>query len=279
MKSNDELILELEKKIAKKYKGLKSVSMAKIDDFTKDFDKLNQLYQEKVKNGEISEKEYRKWLKKQYTTSPWVKALVVALAIEITKANVESATIISTAMPTAYVLGHNLWAVSLSKKVKYAKIHILDVDAVSKIMKGEQLLPKPKIDIPKDRLWNQRKMRSALMQSALRGEGIPDLTKRLENVTDMNRTSAVRNARTMMMHAHNKGKYDAGLEAIKKGIRIDKEWQAHIDSRTRDSHRKINGEIVPFDKPFSNGLIFPQDFNGKPEEVYNCRCTFGYVIK
>lgn len=278
-KSNDELILELEKKIATEYKGLKSSTRSKIADLTKDYEKLNQLYQKQVKDGKMSEKDYKKWKKKELTTTPWVKAMVVALAIDITATNVRSSKIIEKAMTQTYVLGHNLWAVAFNKSVPYAKLHILDVNAVSKIMQGEQLLPKPKINIPKDRLWNQRKMRSALMQSALTGEGVPELTKRLEGVTDMNRTSAIRNARTMMMHAHNRGKYDAGLEAIEQGIEMDKMWQAHIDSRTRMSHREINGEVVPFDEPFSNGLMFPQDFDGEPAEVYNCRCTLGYVIK
>jgi hypothetical protein len=32
------------------------------------------------------------------------------------------------------------------------------------------------------------------------------------------------------------------------------------------------------DKPFSNGLMFPGDWRGRPEEVYNCRCTLGAEI-
>lgn len=47
----------------------------------------------------------------------------------------------------------------------------------------------------------------------------------------------------------------------------------------RENHREMDGEEVPFDETFSNGLKYPRDpaaFD-KPEEVINCGCTWVLV--
>ena len=48
---------------------------------------------------------------------------------------------------------------------------------------------------------------------------------------------------------------------------------ATVDDRTRPSHVDLDGERVPVGEKFSNGLRYPADPDGDPEEVYNCRCT------
>jgi uncharacterized protein with gpF-like domain len=53
---------------------------------------------------------------------------------------------------------------------------------------------------------------------------------------------------------------------------------ATLDSRTRDSHRLMDGETVGVNEEFSNGLMYPGDPSGDPSEVYNCRCTVVSVV-
>lgn len=57
---------------------------------------------------------------------------------------------------------------------------------------------------------------------------------------------------------------DVGIE--------QKEWVANIDAYTRESHEEMNGEVVPLNEPFSNGLMYPGD-DGEPEDTINCRCS------
>lgn len=69
----------------------------------------------------------------------------------------------------------------------------------------------------------------------------------------------------------------------------DKEWIAANDHRTRDSHRKMDGEMIDSDLDFQVPLIKkgvqigvdimsgPGDPNGHAENVINCRCTLAYV--
>jgi hypothetical protein len=45
---------------------------------------------------------------------------------------------------------------------------------------------------------------------------------------------------------------------------------------TRHSHLEAaqrSAQGIPLDEAFSNGLMYPGDENGPPEEVINCRCT------
>ena len=66
---------------------------------------------------------------------------------------------------------------------------------------------------------------------------------------------------------------DAQHAAKAKGADIVKQWDATLDGRTRDSHRRVDGEIRELDEKFSNGLMFPGDPSGSAAEVINCRCT------
>lgn len=52
-------------------------------------------------------------------------------------------------------------------------------------------------------------------------------------------------------------------------------------SRTRKSHRKVNGDVQPLDKKFKVGdswLMYPGDPSGEAKEIVNCRCTMQSVM-
>ena len=67
--------------------------------------------------------------------------------------------------------------------------------------------------------------------------------------------------------------YEAQKEAKNAGCSIVKQWDATMDSRTRKSHARVDGEIKELEEKFSNGLMFPGDPNGQASEVINCRCV------
>jgi hypothetical protein len=57
------------------------------------------------------------------------------------------------------------------------------------------------------------------------------------------------------------------------------EWITANDEKVRDTH-VLCGKDAPvnFGDVFSNGLKYPRDQGGPPEEVINCRCSFVAVI-
>ena len=56
-------------------------------------------------------------------------------------------------------------------------------------------------------------------------------------------------------------------------------WISSRDSRVRDTHRSLDGDVVDYGKTFSNGLKYPHDPNGSAGEVINCRCTWEPVYR
>lgn len=58
-----------------------------------------------------------------------------------------------------------------------------------------------------------------------------------------------------------------------RGIEVRARWVATLDSRTRDSHCQLEGEVAGEDGRFSNGLRYPGDPTGPASEVWDCRCT------
>lgn len=135
---------------------------------------------------------------------------------------------------------------------------------------AESRVPHPAIDRARDLTWNERHVEAAARASV--GKDPEVAAKGVRGLADMNRNAAVRKARTAINGAENAGRMDAML--ARGG---SKRWVAVMDERTRVSHASINGEVVPVDRPFSNGLMYPGDPSGPPEEVYNCRCTMEWV--
>ncbi len=154
------------------------------------------------------------------------------------------------------------------------KFNMVDERTVKELARKKDLLYSQKtLNRAKDKKWNLKALTSQVTQGILQGESVPDIAKRLAAVSDMNRTSCIRNARTMTTTSENSGRLAGLKEAEEKGIVYEKQWMATNDDRTRESHAELDGVSVPVDEPFPNGLMYPGDMSGDAEEVYNCRCS------
>ena len=66
---------------------------------------------------------------------------------------------------------------------------------------------------------------------------------------------------------------DAQRRLLTQAGFITKVWTTMEDDRVRPSHVLCGNQgEVPMDKPFANGLQYPGDPHGGPEETVNCRC-------
>lgn len=118
-----------------------------------------------------------------------------------------------------------------------------------------------------------RRVRRQFAQAIARGESIQQIMSRLRGVTQGCRYRAIRIARTECLRALSQGSMISMYEARDMGIPIRKMWLATFDDRTRESHQHMGMEMAELDEPFSNGMMYPRDPNGAPEETINCRCV------
>jgi SPP1 gp7 family putative phage head morphogenesis protein len=122
----------------------------------------------------------------------------------------------------------------------------------------------------------QEQLRKTLKEAIEKGESMEDVEKRIANVFDIatsSRTEMI--ARTEVISASNAG---AEMAYEQSGVVEKKQWLAAQDDRVRESHAAIDGEVVGLNEHFSNGLAFPGDPSGPPEEVIQCRCTLIPVV-
>ena len=274
-KETDDLIEALEKKIARVYsqalREMKTKQAEFMEEFAKELDAMN----ERLKSGEITEREFKDWLEDQNTNFTWRANMIDTLAGDLVEADKKAAEIIAEELPKTFVLNANYATYQIERSVGVSlNFSLYDLDTVNELLEKEpDLLPKPDIDIEKDKRWNRQKLTSAITQSILQGEGIMDTAKRISSVAQMDANAAVRNARTMMTAAQNNGRQKSYERAQENGVEIQKEWVATLDKRTRRSHRRLDGERVGINEKFSNECAFPGDPEGPKSEVYNCRCT------
>lgn len=100
-----------------------------------------------------------------------------------------------------------------------------------------------------------------------------DISRNLKNTSGVPLYNAKRIVRTESHRIQQQSAEDSRHIAKSKGADIVRMWDAALDGRTRDSHRRVDGEIRELDEKFSNGLKFPGDPSGSAAEVINCRCV------
>lgn len=110
---------------------------------------------------------------------------------------------------------------------------------------------------------------AALSAGIAEGEGIGELRARVLGVYDkFSDYRAEMIARTETTAANNEGTMEGYKQS---GVAKGKEWIATMDSRTREEHMAMDGEVVGLDAKFSNGLEYPQE--------PNCRCVIAPAIE
>ena len=116
-----------------------------------------------------------------------------------------------------------------------------------------------------------RKLKEIVIQVVQEGKTVIDLRDEIRGMfKDMTAGRAMTIARTETVGAYNFGTVEAWRQS---GVVQTKTWLSARDDRVRDSHKELDGETVPLDQIFSNGLEFPGQTGGAPGEVINCRCN------
>lgn len=119
----------------------------------------------------------------------------------------------------------------------------------------------------------KKKITAEVSRGISTGMSYQQIAQQLAGVSKIGFNNAVRIARTEGHRIATQSAMDACYKAKDKGADIVKQWDATLDSSTRESHSQVDMEIRELDKPFSNGLMYPGDPSGGAAEVVNCRCA------
>lgn len=233
---------------------------------------LRKMYLEKYKDKETLTKAI-------LHSKEWIN-FEKALAKRITKTNLLSTQQIQALMPKVYSFNANYAMFEIEKGLQISTaFDLVDESTVKVLLKGKKDVLPIKLNTWRDLRWNRQKIHSVVLRGILNGSTNKQIAEMFAQIVGMNRSTALTNARTATTSAENAGRVYSYEQAEAMGIELEQEWLATLDGRTRHSHRLLDGEKVKVGGVFSNGCRYPADPQGRPEEIYNCRCTLVAAIK
>lgn len=272
----DKKISAVDRELKKTYRTAQKQLKEKLADFEKQFARKDKEKKKKLEAGEITQDEYRDWMTGQvFVRSRWQEQQRMVNAVLLDH-NRQAMNIVNTSTFDVFAENYN-YSAFLAEQKMVGMFNLYNAEAVARLILGDpQLLPEWNIDQKKDYIWNQQKVNNILRQSIIQGKGIDEITNDLaEGLATKNLNRMRLFARTAITEAENAGRQQQMNDAAEMGIEVKKMWIAVLDNRTRDAHRGLDGEIVPYNEPFHSALgdiMRPGDPTAAPANVYNCRC-------
>lgn len=250
--------------------------------FKKQFDKADSEMRSKLEKGEITDSYYKAWRETQLHKSERFKTMSNQMADRMNKADLQASAYINDSAASIYALNHDFTCFQIHSAGlnEGSSFTLTNERAVRELILGGNHVNFRTVrpDPVRNYNWNQQRIQKIVTNGILTGKSIDGISKDFLGVMGNNTKAAIRNARTAVTSAQAAGCQAAFDQASDMGIEMEKEWIATQDDRTRESHLDLDGERVPYDGVFSNGLRYPCDPLGDPSEVYNCRCTMRAVL-
>lgn len=290
-KLTDEELAKLERRISKVYKDAADEMQERVTAYFESFAKRDEEMKNligTVQNGkEWTAEDYKQWRMAQIGRGKRFEALRDRIAERMTNANEVAAVYINGDMPKIYAMNHAYTIESVVEQADGAldgvDFTLFNEETVRRlIVEQPDLMPyypeDKAIERGIDLAYGKRKITSVVTSGILQGKSIGQMAHHLmDNITGMERTSAIRAARTACTEAENAGRQAAAEELEKMGVIMYKRWVSTPDARTRPEHTHADGQSVPCDEPFEVGgekLMFPGDksLGASGWNLYNCRC-------
>ena len=298
----DAELAKLERRIASVYKAARDDLQQTVDEYFEAFKTRDAEMKKAADEGKVTKEYYKQWRMNQIARGKRFEALRDKMAQRYTQANETAISYVNDATPGIYSLNRNYTAYTIDRatggaltvgpdgQTLNADFTLYDEQTVKRlIMEEPDVMPHypPARAVKRgiDLAYGKSQITKNITSGILRGLGIKEIADNLqERISTMERTSAIRAARTAMTTAQNAGRQDSYEAAAKMGIHVRKRWIATKDHRTRHDHGAADGQIVEHDQPFNVGgydMMFPGDQSGGAPGwlIYNCRCTMGTAEK
>ena len=276
----DGKIAELEKRLRAEYDQAAKEMLKKHEHYLKVYGKAKAKIDDLEASGAVTAKEAKDMRMRYMLQEGRMRKMAEDYAADAVNAGKKATEIINDALPTVMAENYNWGTFDLERQAGVdTAFTLVSEDTVRRLVRDNpDLLPDVTFDGMAAAKINGQRFTSAITQGVLQGESIPNIAKRIRSVTGMSANASVRAARTACTSAESAGREEAYKRAEDLGIKLGRRWIATHDNRTRTSHRLVDGEVRKTGEKYSNGLLFPGDPAGPPEEVLNCRCrTAGSV--
>lgn len=263
----DKLVNQAEKEIeilfAKRLKEIKQIIANMYEKYDRDepqvtwteFNKYNRLNKELNRIGQMLSQDYREVAKaiKQSQQNVYIEKYMMSLFLY----EMASQTSMNFDIPTTQTI-----QTAIEQPIEFIK-----------------LVP----TLQKHRDDTLKRIRMHITQGIMSGEGYSKIAKALRDDLGMAKAQSVRVARTETGRALSQAGLDSAMVAKDNGINMKKRWYATKDTRTRDTHRHLDGTSVDIEDNFhSSGCVGPAPklFVGvaSAKENINCRCKLLYYI-
>lgn len=278
-KYTDEQIARMEKQLKSVYNQAYKDILQKQKDFNEKYAKKEAKYAAQVASGQITQEQFDSWKKGQVFQGEQWQNKKKDILNTIYNSNKIATDIVNGKTQNVFAFNANYTSYELEHGagVNFG-FSLYDSATVVNLIKNDpQLLPKWKIDRPKDYTWNQKKLNRQISLGIIEGESLDKIATRFSDSLATQNFNKMRTfARTAMTGAQNSGRQTSLENAKSLGIKLKKEWMATLDHHTRINHRLLDGQKVNTDDYFEvNGLKirYPGDPQAVPAMTYNCRCT------
>lgn len=263
----DKLINQADKEIetlfAKRLKEIKQIIANMYEKYDRDepqvtwteFNKYNRLNKELNRIGQMLSQDYREVAKaiKQSQQNVYIEKYMMSLFLY----EVASQTPMNFDIPTTQTI-----QTAIEQPIEFIK-----------------LVP----TLQKHRDDTLKRIRMHITQGIMSGKGYSKIAKALRDDLGMAKAQSIRVARTETGRALSQAGLDSAMVAKDNGLDMKKRWYATKDTRTRDTHRHLDGTSVDIEDNFhSSGCVGPAPklFVGvaSAKENINCRCKLLYYI-
>ena len=263
----DKLINQADKEIetlfAKRLKEIKQIIANMYEKYDRDepqvtwteFNKYNRLNKELNRIGQMLSQDYKEVAKaiKQSQQNVYIEKYMMSLFLY----EVASQTPMNFDIPTTQTI-----QTAIEQPIEFIK-----------------LVP----TLQKHRDDTLKRIRMHITQGIMSGEGYSKIAKALRDDLGMAKAQSIRVARIETGRALSQAGLDSAMVAKDNGLDMKKRWYATKDTRTRDTHRHLDGTSVDIEDNFhSSGCVGPAPklFVGvaSAKENINCRCKLLYYI-
>ena len=284
----DEKLEEMEKRLSAIYSRAEKEIQQTADEYFSKFAKQDEAKRKLLEQGKITEEEYTKWRKGKIMYGKRFTEMKEQCAKQLLNVNQTALAYVNGELPEVYAINYNALESAVDGVGGYS-FTLVDADTVRNLaVTDASLLPYKEIDPAKDIPWNMKKINAETLQGILQGESMDKIAKRIMNVQEMNKESAIRSARTIVTNAECKGRQDSYKRAKDDGIILRKYWLATYDKRARDWHKEAGNDYteekaIDIDDFFivdGEKMIHPGDamHGASGHNLYNCRCSIASKV-